>query len=154
MVDSPPQGVLKETLDLIAKRILDGSRGDISMVCLRMDNGAYRIEAHAGGFPSDIDIPSVDFVPGDGGAGARVAQTGEPQVISNYAEELSDSPYLGPIASMGVHAIVNAPIGPKGDVIAVLYVMSRTPGRFDESDMDRLVAQAAIAEIASRNALK
>ena len=153
MIESPVQGVLKDTLDQIAKRILGGSRGEISMICLRLDNGAYRIEAHDGGLPPDLDIPSVDFLPGDGGAGARVAQSGEPQVIAQYAKELSDSPYLGPIATMGVNAIVNAPVGPKGDVIAVLYVMSRTLGRFDESDMNRLVVQAEIAEIAIRNAL-
>ena len=41
------------------------------MVCLRLDNGRYRIEAHHGGFPPDLEIPSVDFLPGDGGAGAR-----------------------------------------------------------------------------------
>ena len=154
MIESPVHGVLKDTLDQIAKRILAGSRGEISMVCLRLDDGAYRIEAHDGGFPHDLDIPSVDFLPGDGGAGARVAQSGEPQVIAEYAKELSHSPYLGPIATMGVNAIVNAPVGPKGDVIAVLYVMSRTPGRFDELDMDRLVTQAEIAEIAIRNALE
>ena len=153
MIKSPVQGVLKDTLEQIAERILAGSRGEISMVCLRLDNGAYRIEAHDGGLPPNLDIPSVDFLPGDGGAGARVAQTGEPQIIAEYAKELSDSPYLGPIATMGVNAIVNAPVGPKGDVIAVLYVMSRTPDRFDEADMNRLVAQAGIAEIAIRNVL-
>ena len=153
MIESPVTGVLKATLDEIAKRILAGSRGDLSMVCLRLDDGAYRIEAHAGGLPPELDIPSVDFRPGDGGAGARVALSGEPQVISNYAVDLAGSPYRGPIASMGVNAIVNAPVGPKGDVIAVLYVLSRTPSQFDETDMNRLVAQADIAEIAIRNAL-
>ena len=153
MIESPVQGVLKDTLGQIAERILEGSRGEISMICLRLDSGAYRIEAHCGGLPPDLDIPSVDFLPGDGGAGARVAQTGEPQIIAEYATELADSPYVGPIATMGVNAIVNAPVGPKGDVIAVLYVMSRTPGHFKESDMNRLVAQAGIAEIAIRNAL-
>jgi signal transduction protein with GAF and PtsI domain len=153
MIESPVQGRLKHTLDQIAVQILAGSRGELSMVCLRLDSGAYRIEAHQGGLPADMDIPSVDFLPGDGGAGARVAQTGEPQVIAEYARELTASPYLGPIATMGVNAIVNAPVGPKGDVIAVLYVMSRTPGRFDESDMSRLVLQANMAEVAIRNAL-
>lgn len=153
MIESPVQGILRDTLDRIAEQILHGSRGEFSMVCLRLDNGAYRIEAHRGGIPPDLDIPSVDFLPGDGGAGARVAQTGQPQIIADYARELTASPYLGPIASMGVNAIVNAPVGPKDDVIAVLYVMSRTPGRFDEADMNRLVTQAGIAEIAIRNVL-
>ena len=153
MIESPVQGKLKHTLDQIAERILAGSRGELSMVCLRLDNGAYRIEAHRGGLPPDMDIPSVDFLPGDGGAGARVAQTGEPQIIADYAKEMTASPYQGPIANMGVKAIVNAPVGPRGDVIAVLYVMSRTASRFDEADMKRLVAQADIAEIAVRNAL-
>jgi hypothetical protein len=153
MIESPVQGNLKDTLDQIAKDILAGSRGELSMICLRLDGGSYRIEAHDGGLPPDLDIPSVDFLPGDGGAGARVALSGEAQIIANYAKELTDSPYRGPIATMGVSAIVNAPVGPKGDVIAVLYLMSRTPGRFDQADMNRLVAQAESAESEIRNAL-
>ena len=54
MTESPVQGVLKDTLQQIADRILSGTNGDISLVCPRLDNGIYRIEAYAGDFPAEL----------------------------------------------------------------------------------------------------
>lgn len=82
-----------------------------------------------------------------------VAETGEPRLIRDYLEEMKDSPFMETAKKVGVRSIVNAAAGPGGDVIAVLYVMSRTPNTLDESDRDRLAAQATIADIAIRNAL-
>ena len=153
MVESPVQGVLKVTLQAIAERILKGSGGDISLVCPRLANGVYRIEAHAGGFPPEVHIPDVDYRAGSPGAGGQVAATGEPRLIDDYWEQIPDSPFINQIKTIGARSIVNAAAGPKGDVIAVLYVMSRTPGFFKPSDMERLQGQADIAEIAIRLAL-
>ena len=153
MTESPVQGVLKHTLQQIADRILGGTDGDISLVCLRLDDGVYRVEAYAGDFPAE-HIADLDFRAGEGGTGGRVAQTAQPRLIHDYLEEMSDSPMFETGKKVGVRSIVNAAAGPAGDVIAVLYVMSRTPGKLKEQDMNRLVAQAGIAEIAIRNAMR
>ena len=153
MIQSPVQGVLKVTLQTIAERILNGSGGDIALVCPRLANGVYRIEAHAGGFPPEIHIPDVDYRAGSPGAGGQVAATGKPRLIDDYWEQIPNSPFINQIKTIGARSIVNAAAGPKGDVIAVLYLMSRTPGLFKTADMDRLQAQADIAEIAIRLAV-
>lgn len=153
MIQSPAKGVLKETVQQIADRILSGTNGDVSLVCLRLDSGVYRIEAFTGEFPAEV-IPDLDFRAGQAGSGGRVALTGEPRLINDYLVELADSPFIETGKKVGVRSIVNAAVGPAGDVIAVLYVMSRTPNVLTERDMDRLAAQAKIAEIAIRNAME
>ena len=151
MIQSPTQGALKQTLQQIADRILEGTGGDISLVCLRLDDGTYRIEAFAGDFPAELKN-DLDFKAGQGGTGGSVAATGVSRLIRDYLEEMADSPFVATAKKVGVRSIVNAAAGPAGDVIAVLYVMSRTPRKLDESDRDRLTAQAKIADIAIRNA--
>ena len=42
MMESPVQGLLKETLGQIADRILRGTNGDISLVCPRLDVSSSR----------------------------------------------------------------------------------------------------------------
>lgn len=59
MIESPVQGALKETLQQIADKILDGTGADISLVCLRLDDGTYRIEAYAGDFPVALKTISI-----------------------------------------------------------------------------------------------
>ena len=67
-------------------------------------------------------------------------------MIHDYPVELADapaavSPFIeGSGKRVGVRSIVNAACGSAGDVIAVLYVMSRTPNVFTERDMEILVA--------------
>ena len=82
-----------------------------------------------------------------------MAETGKPRLIRDYLEEMQDSPFLDTAKKVGVRSIVNAAAGPAGDVIAVLYVMSRTPNTLAEIDRDLLAGQAKIADIAIRNAL-
>ena len=74
MIQSPVQGLLKDTLQQIAERLLSGTEGDISLVCPRLDNGLYRIEAYAGDFPTEVDITKLDYRAGQKGAGALVAK--------------------------------------------------------------------------------
>ena len=152
MIQSPVQGVLKETLQQVSDRILDGSGADISLVCLRLDNGIYRIEAYSGDFPAALK-DDLDFEAGQAGTGGLVAETAQPRLIRDYLEEMRDSPFIATAKKVGVRSIVNAAAGPAGDVIAVLYVMSRTPNTLDETDRDRLAAQAKIADIAIRNSI-
>ena len=152
MIQSPVQGALKATLQQIADRILDGTGADISLVCPRLDDGTYRIEAYAGDFPVELKN-DLDFKAGQGGTGGLVAETGKPRLIRDYLEEMQDSPFLDTAKKVGVRSIVNAAAGPAGDVIAVLYVMSRTPNTLGENDRDLLAGQAKIADIAIRNAL-
>ena len=152
MIQSPVQGALKETIQQIADRILDGTGADISLVCLRLDDGTYRVEAYAGDFPVALKN-DLDFKAGQGGTGGVVAENGKPRLIRAYLKEMQASPFLETAKKVGVRSIVNAAAGPGGDVIAVLYVMSRTPNTLDESDRDRLAAQAKIADIVIRNAI-
>ena len=79
MTESPVRGPLKHTLQQIADRILSDTDGDISLVCLRLDNGIYRVEAYAGDFPAE-EILNLDFRAGEGGTGGIVAETGKPQL--------------------------------------------------------------------------
>ena len=74
-------------------------------------------------------------------------------MIRDYLQEQRDSPFIETAKKVGVRSIVNAAVGPAGDVVAVVYLMSRTPNVLNEHDRDRLVAQAGIAEIAIRNAV-
>lgn len=152
MTDSPVEGAFKQTLQQIADRILAGTQGDISLVCVRLDNGIYRIEAFAGDFPAE-HLLALDFRAGEGGTGGTVAQTGKPRLINDYLKELADSPFIETGKKVGVRSIINAACGPAGDVIAVLYVMSRTPDVFGEIDKNILAAQADIADITIRNAM-
>ena len=152
MTESPVRGLLKDTLQQIADRILSDTEGDISLVCLRLANGIYRVEAYAGDFPAE-EILNLDFRAGEGGTGGVVAETGKPRLINDYLKELADSPFIETGKRVGVRSIVNAACGPAGDVIAVLYVMSRTPNTLTEQTMDNLAAQAKIADVAIRNAI-
>ena len=152
MTESPVEGVLKTTLSQIAERILSGTNGDISLVCLRLDNGIYRVEAFAGDFPAEHTL-ALDFRAGEGGTGGIVAENGKPRLVGDYLKELADSPFIETGKKVGVRSILNAACGPAGDVIAVLYVMSRTPNVFTERTMEILAAQAEMAEIAIRNAM-
>lgn len=153
MSESPARGVLEETLQHIADRVLAGTGGDIALACLRLEDGTYRIVAYAGDFPAEV-IPALDFRAGDAGTGGVVAETGNPRLIRDYPVELPDSPFIETGKRVGVRSIVNAACGPAGDVVAVLYVMSRTPNVFTERDMEVLAAQARIADIAIRNAMR
>ena len=151
MIQSPVQGRLKETLQQIAERILSGTTGDISLVCPRLDNGLYRIEAHAGDFPDGIDITKLDYRAGQGGCGAMVAKTGVPRLVDDYLSDIPDSPFIETVKKVGARSMAAAPVGPAGDVIAIIYVISKTPGVLVEQDLERLAAQAKIVEIAIRN---
>lgn len=152
MTDSPKEGVFKQTLQAIADRILSGTGGDISLVCIRLDDGIYRIEAFAGDFPTE-HLLALDFRAGEGGTGGLVAETGKPRLINDYLKELADSPFIETGKQVGVRSIINAACGAAGDVVAVLYVMSRTPNVFTEIDKNLLAAQARIADIAIRNTM-
>lgn len=142
----------KKTLQQIAEQILSGTHGDISLVCVRRDDGIYRVEAYAGDFPAEV-IPALDFRAGGGGTGGSVAETGQPRLINDYLQELADSPFIETGKKVGVRSIVNAACGPAGDVVAVLYVMSRTPNTLTERNRDNLAAQAKIAEIVIRHGM-
>ena len=72
--------MLKETLQQIAlsecSPVLTVMSGTSRLVCLRLDDGTYRIEAYAGDFPAQV-IPALDFRAGSGaGTGGVVAETG------------------------------------------------------------------------------
>lgn len=151
MFQSPVQGLLKDTLQQIAERILSGTNGDISLVCPRLDNGLYRIEAHAGDFPAGVDITKLDYRAGQRGCGAQVAKTGKPRLVNDYLSDIPDSPFIESVKKVGARSMAAAPVGLAGDVIAVIYVISKTPDVLDEQDLKRLAAQATIVEIAIRN---
>ena len=144
--------ILEQTLQLITDRVLNGTAGDMSLVCLRLESGVYRIKTYTGDFPPEV-IPDLDFRAGEAGVGAQVAGTGEPRLIGDYRTEISDSPFLPTSRRVGARSIVCVAIGPPDDVIAVIYLMSRTPNRFTDQDMRRMVMQAEMAEIALRLAM-
>ena len=152
MNHSVNEDLLTVTLQQIADRILSDTRGEISLVCLRSDDGVYRVAAHAGDFPVAF-ISNLDFRAEEGGTGGSVATTGQPRLINDYLVDMADSPFIETGKKVGVRSIVNAACGAAGDVIAVLYVMSRTPRTLTEQDMHILAAQAKIADVAIRMAL-
>jgi len=149
MSNAATQELIASTYQPIADRILSGSPGEIALVCLRFDDAVYRVAAYAGDFPVDL-ISNLDFRAEEGGTGGSVATTGKPRLINDYLVDMADSPFVETGKKVGVRSIVNAACGPAGDVVAVLYVMSRTPNRLTEQDMLTLVAQAKIADVAIR----
>ena len=152
MAEALAETRLDKTLQQIADCMLAGTGADISLACLRLDDGTYRIKAFAGDFPVAVKH-DLDFKVGQAGTGAAVATSGEPRLVRDYLKEMGDSPHLATSKIVGSRSIICAAAGPAGDVIAVFYVMSRTPNKLGEPDLHRLVTQAEIAEIAIRNEL-
>jgi signal transduction histidine kinase len=141
---------LEPTLHLVA----DGARtllgGDVSLLALRESGDDwYRVRAYSG--PVSDELACLRFRTGEG-LGGRVAATGRPAIIGDYQAELPDSPFRRIVGETGIRAQVAVPLKVHNDVLGILYVSARTPGRFREDDQVLLGALADQAAIGIENA--
>jgi signal transduction histidine kinase len=135
---------------LVAERARTLLGGDVSLLALREASDEwYRVRAYSG--PVSDELACLRFRPGEG-LGGRVAATGRPAIIGDYQAELPDSPFRRIVAETGIHAQVAVPLKVHNDVLGILYVSSRSPGRFREDDQVLLGALADQAAIGIENA--
>ena len=96
---------------------------------------------------SDL-LYGVEIVPGRG-AGGYVLATGEPLLVSDYAQDPRIThEYDELVGGEGIASILVVPIPLKGKTIGLVYVANRHPTLFvpgDQEILSRLAAQAAIA---------
>lgn len=137
----------------IADRILEGTIGAFSLCCVRLPkSGLYRILGVAGVFPRKNIIP-LDFKAGQGGTGGTVVKTGVPRLAHDYLIEYASSPFRKTADSMSVRSLIIAPVGKKLPTYGVLYVIGRQPNMFTRGDLNRLIAEARVAEVALEMAM-
>ncbi|GIX48590.1 MAG: hypothetical protein KatS3mg131_2801 [Candidatus Tectimicrobiota bacterium] len=141
---------LAPTLELIVARARALLQADASLLALRQEEShTFVIEAHSGTVPDAII--GTRFRPGEG-LGGRVAATGHPLLVGDYATECADSPFLQTIQEAGLRAWLGVPLQARHTVIGVLYVVSRTPQQFRDADQQLLSALGDQAAIAIENA--
>ena len=81
-------------------------------------------------------------------------KTGKPRLVNDYLKDIPDSPFIETVKKVGARSMASAAVGPAGDVIAVIYVISKTPNKLNERDMERLATQAKIVENRDSQCLK
>jgi len=144
------QVTLEPTLDLIVKRARALLKSDTSMLALREDGrDEYVIRARTGE-GSEATV-GTRMRPGEG-LGGRVVASGEALRVGDYLGEYSDSPFLQTIKQTFMKSFVAVPLKSEDAVIGVLYVMSATPHKFQDEDMQLLGALATQATISINNA--
>jgi len=140
------QVALGPTLRLIVERGRELSQAEASSLALRQgESETFAIEAHSGAVPEAL--ATLRFKVGEG-LGGRVVETGMPILVSDYPEELPESPFLQLVHEAGLRSALAVPLKARDVVIGVLYVSSRAPHAFREEDRELLSAlsdQAAIA---------
>ena len=144
------QVALAPTLHLIVERARDLLLAEVCLLALRQaESDTFAIQAYSGAVPQVL--ARLRFRSGEG-LGGRVVATGLPLIVYNYQEEYPDSPFLEIIQDAGLRSAVAVPLKARAVVIGVLYLHSRTPGKFHEEDRQLLSALADQAAIALENA--
>jgi signal transduction histidine kinase len=141
---------LEPTLDLIVKRARALLKSDTSMLALREDQAdEFAIRAQTGA--GSAALAGTRLREGQG-LGGRVVASGKPLLVGDYVGEYADSPFLEIIKQTSMKSFVAVPLKFDDDVIGVLYVMSATPNKFQDEDVDLLSALATQATISIKNA--
>jgi PAS domain S-box-containing protein len=139
-LDFSAQLELSALLEIIVKRaaqLLDSPMGELLL--MQPDGQTLREAArfNASPYPAIIHL-------GEGVSG-RVAQTGEPLIVDDYA--LWSGRLTGP-AGTSYRSVLSVPVQWQGRVTGVLNVLHDRPGRFNPDDatmLELFAAQAAVA---------
>ena len=132
------QGVLEALLEIAR----DAFAADIAAVLLRDDDDRHLVMAAAIGISADVR-DEVRIPIGRGVAGT-IAGTRRGRVVDDLAHAEVWSRYL----REGGGSMVGVPLLLEGEMIGVLHVVSRQPGRFDGDDLallERVGERAALA---------
>jgi signal transduction histidine kinase len=140
---------LEPTLDLIVRRAREQLDGDDSLLAL--DDGERQFSVHAMAGRDSKSLSSLVFHEGEGIAG-RVVTHAEPALIDDYEVEGRASPFFDLVEKSGIRAFVAAPLLAREGVVGVLFVLSKTVGKFDPGDVQMLAALASQATISIENA--
>jgi signal transduction histidine kinase len=141
---------LEPTLDLIVKRARALLKSDTSMLALREDQAdEFAIRAQTGA--GSAALAGTRLREGQG-LGGRVVASGKPLLVGDYVGEYADSPFLEIIKQTSMKSFVAVPLKFDDDVIGILYVMSATPNKFQDEDVELLSALATQATISIKNA--
>jgi PAS domain S-box-containing protein len=139
-LDFSAQLELSALLEIIVKRaaqLLDSPMGELLLV--QADGETLREAARFNASPN----PTIIYL-GEGVSG-RVAQTGEPLIVDDYA--LWSGRLTGP-AGTNYRSVLSVPVQWQGRVTGVLNVLHDRPGRFNPDDatvLELFAAQAAVA---------
>jgi GAF domain-containing protein len=148
------RSAVQTTAQEVANLILRGSAADISLVHLREgDTDFYPLAAYAGSFP-DKFAKKIAYRAGQGGVSGTVAKDCVPRLVNDYPLEYPNSPFKGTAAAFGLRSLACAPMGVKGNVLGVIYLISRQPNWFTKADIERLVAVAPVATLALEHAMQ
>ena len=144
---------VQSTVQKIVQRILRASTADISLAQMQEPGtDFYPVAAYAGSFPGQY-ASKIAFRAGQKGVSGTIVKDFVPRLVNDYPLEYADSPFKPTAAKIGVRSLACAPLGAKGRVLGVIYLISRQPNWFTRADLDRLVAAAAIATVAVENAM-
>jgi signal transduction histidine kinase len=141
---------LEPTLELIVKRARALLKSDISMLALHDDHSdEFVIRAQTG--EGSAALAGTRIQRGQG-LGGRVIASGHPHVVDDYIEEYGDSPFLLIIKQTSMKSFLAVPLKSEHEVSGVLYVMSAISHKFQDEDMQLLIALATQATISINNA--
>ena len=91
------------------------------------------------------------FLPVGEGIAGRVAQTGEPIIVTDAQQDPRVARWVDETTAFKTRSILCVPIRFKGEVIGVLQVLNKTEGAFTEDDRELLDLIAAEAGVAIEN---
>jgi signal transduction histidine kinase/CheY-like chemotaxis protein len=141
---------LEPTLKLIVDRARNLLGGEVGALALRQDNtDTFQIQAVSGWVPEAY--ASLHIKAGEGLIG-HVAQSGQPVIVQDYAEEYRSSPFREIADQAGLRSLVAAPLKARNVVTGVLVLSSTARAEFGEEDRQLLSALADHASIAIENA--
>ncbi len=138
------------TLHLIVEKARTLLDADASLLALREgESRTFAVRASSG--PAAETMTALHFQVGEGGGG-RVAATGKPLRVGDYAAELPRSPFVPVLRAAGVSSLVAVPLTTPAGVMGVLYAVSRQPHKFSADAQELLGSLADHAAIAIENA--
>ena len=130
-----------------AVELLNADRSRLFL--LSPDGKNLQPRASFGSIPDPPGGPPV--LPVGGPPSGVVAQEGKPVIIEDIQREVTwGEP--GWARTEGLHAYIAVPLVVRGEVAGVLNCVSKTPNRFQQSDVNLMEALAANAVIALENA--
>lgn len=137
--------ILNDALDKTLQ-VMDVDSGGIYL--LDEDAGILTMAAHRGFSPQFVT--KIDYLNIGEGFSGQVVQSGEPLVVNN----VSTDPRLVRTAAReeGLHSLVSVPLQAKGNVLGVIFTVTRNYHDFTEQDVGLMTAIGQQVGVAIENA--
>ena len=140
---------LDEVLNTVMDEVISATKAERGFLLLREPDGKLTFRAARGMEKETIEDPQFQI---SRGVVERVAESGKP-ILTSDAQE--DSRFMGrqSVMSLGLRAILCAPLKVKDKLLGAIYVDNRIhAGLFSEQDLELLSAIASSAAISIENA--